>query len=241
MKKSYLFVAAMAAVSFAGNAQDLQLHYDLGRNITPEEQIGRPKVTLTYEAFKADQLGNWFYFVDVDFSRKFTESAYTEVSREFCVGMKGFAAHLEYNGGLNKSMSFQQSALFGAAWNGHNGDFSTTYSVQLLYKRFFKSYDYTSAYHSFQLTGVWSTNFCNDSFTFSGYIDFWRGEKAFHHGQLVMMTEPQLWFNLNKLIGGINLSVGTEWEISNNFVFNTDPISDKTFFCNPTVALKWNF
>ena len=233
MKKLFLLGMAVA-MSVTAFAQNLQLHYDFGRNLYSDNQPARPKVTLTYETFSADQWGSWFYFVDVDFSRKFTESAYTEVSREFNIGQKGFAAHVEYDGGLNKSQSFQQSALLGGAWNGHNADFSTTYSVQLMYKRIFRSYAYTSAYHSFQLTGVWSTTFCDKALTFSGFLDLWRGEKAFHHGQLILLTEPQLWYNFpNKL------SLGTECEISNNFVYN--PIDDQSFFINPTVALKWRF
>ena len=31
-------------------------------------------------------LGSWFYFVDVDFSSKFVEGAYAEISREFNLG-----------------------------------------------------------------------------------------------------------------------------------------------------------
>lgn len=215
------------------SAQNVQLHYDFGRNIYSNEEAGRQKVTMTLEQFKADQWGSWFYFVDIDFSRKFTEAAYAEISREFNIGSKGFAAHVEYDGGLNKGGSFQQSALLGGAWNGHNADFSKTYSVQLMYKRYFKSYNYTNAYHSLQLTGVWGLNFA-DKWRFAGFIDFWRGEKANGHGQLVMLTEPQLWYNVNE-----HLSFGTEVELSNNFVYNL--YNDKKFFVNPTIAAKWNF
>lgn len=214
-------------------AQDVQLHYDLGRNLYADQESGRPKVTLTLEQFKADQWGSWYYFVDVDFSRKFTEGAYAEISREFNMGGKGLAAHVEYNGGLNKSGSFQQAALAGLAFNGHSGDFSKTWAVQLMYKRYFKGYDYTSAYNSVQLTGVWGLNF-GKCCTFSGFIDFWRGEQSNGHGQLVVLTEPQLWYNLTQ-----HFSVGTEWELSNNFVYNT--YDERSFFVNPTLAVKWNF
>ena len=194
-------------------------------------------MTVTLEQFKADQWGSWYYFVDLDLSRKFFKSAYTEISREFNLGKQGFAAHVEYDGGLSADAgSFQQAALIGPAWNGHTADFSKTYSVQLMYKRYFKSYDYSSAYHSIQLTGVWSTTFAQKKCTFSGFIDFWRGEKANGHGQLVILTEPQFWFNATE-----HFSIGTEWEISDNFIFNADPLSDKTFFINPTLAVKWNF
>ena len=232
MKKLF-FMAAIAIAAVTANAQNIQLHYDFGRNVYPDEEAGRQKVTVTLEQFKADNLGSWYYFVDLDLSRKFFKSAYTEISREFNIGKNGFAAHVEYDGGLNRFGSFQQAALLGGAWNGHNADFLKTYSVQLMYKRFFKSYEYTSAYNSVQLTGVWGLNF-GKSFTFSGFIDFWRGEDADGHGQLVILSEPQFWYNCNE-----HLSLGGEIEISNNFIYNT--YDDKSFFINPTLAVKWNF
>ena len=228
-----LTIALMAAAALSVNAQNVQLHYDFGRHIYPDQEEGRQSATITLEQFKADKWGSWYYFVDVDLSNKFVEGAYTEISREFNIGKKGFAAHVEYDGGLNRFGSFQHAALLGGAWNGHNADFSKTYSVQLMYKRFFKSYEYTSAYNSVQLTGVWGLNF-GKSFTFSGFIDFWRGEDADGHGQLVILSEPQFWFNCNE-----HLSLGGEIEISNNFIYNI--YDDKSFFINPTLALKWNF
>jgi hypothetical protein len=50
----------------------------------------------------------------------------------------------------------------------------------------------------------------------------------------VVLTEPQLWYNVTS-----HLSFGTEVEISNNFIYNT--YNDKTFFVNPTLGAKWNF
>ena len=230
-------MAMLFIASISSNAQNIQFHYDFGRHLYPKEEADRPDATMTIEQFKADQWGSWYYFVDVDMSRHFTESAYTEISREFNLSKElPFAAHIEYDGGLSKNGSFQQAGLVGAAYNGHNADFSKTWSVQLLYKQFFKSYDNTHSYASAQLTGVWGLHFLDNKLSFAGFIDFWRGEKANNHGCLVVLSEPQLWYNFNK-----NFSVGTEWEFSNNFVYNTDPTSDKTFFVNPTLAVKWNF
>ena len=227
----------MAAAAFTAQAQNIQLHYDFGRNIYSGEEAGRQKVTVTLEQFKADQWGSWFYFVDLDMSRHFTEGAYAEISREINLSKNlPLAAHVEYDGGLNKGGSFQQAGLAGIAYNGHTEDFSKTWSVQVLYKHYLKSYENTHSYASAQLTGVWGMNLLNDKLRFAGFIDFWRGEKANGHGCLVILSEPQLWYNLTQ-----NLAVGTEWEFSNNFVYNTDPTSDKTFFFNPTLALKWNF
>ena len=233
MKKIFC-LALMAVAAMGVSAQNIQVHYDFGRNIYPDQEDGRQKVTVTLEQFKADQWGSWYYFVDVDMTNKFTEGAYTEISREFNIGKNGFAAHVEYDGGLNKSGSFQQAALLGGAYNGHNADFSKTWSVQLMYKRFFKSYEYSSAYNSVQLTGVWGLNFANKKCTFSGFVDFWRGENANGNGQLVILSEPQFWYNITD-----HFSVGSEVEISNNFIYNT--YDDKSFFVNPTLAVKWNF
>ena len=233
MKKIFC-LALMAVAAMGVSAQNIQVHYDFGRNIYPDQEDGRQKVTVTLEQFKADQWGSWYYFVDVDMTNKFTEGAYTEISREFNIGKKGFAAHVEYDGGLNRFGSFQQAGLIGGAYNGHNADFSKTWSVQLMYKRFFKSYDDTSAYNSVQLTGVWGLNFANKKCTFSGFVDFWRGENANGNGQLVILSEPQFWYNITD-----HFSVGSEVEISNNFIYNT--YDDKSFFVNPTLAVKWNF
>ena len=233
MKKIFC-LALMAVAAMGVSAQNIQVHYDFGRNIYPDQEDGRQKVTVTLEQFKADQWGSWYYFVDVDMTNKFTEGAYTEISREFNIGKKGFAAHVEYDGGLNRFGSFQQAGLIGGAYNGHNADFSKTWSVQLMYKRFFKSYDYTSAYNSVQLTGVWGLNFANKKCTFSGFVDFWRGENANGNGQLVILSEPQFWYNVTD-----HFSVGGEVEVSNNFIYNT--YDDKSFFVNPTLAVKWNF
>lgn len=233
MKKIFSLVL-MAVAAISANAQNVQVHYDFGRFIYPDQENGRQSITVTLEQFKADQWGSWYYFVDVDLSNKFAEGAYTEISREFNIGKKGFAAHVEYDGGLNRFGSFQQAALLGGAYNGHNADFSKTWSVQLMYKRFFKSYEYTSAYNSVQLTGVWGLNFANKKCTFSGFVDFWRGENADGEGQLVILSEPQFWYNVTN-----HFSVGGEVEVSNNFIYNT--YDDKSFFVNPTLAVKWNF
>jgi hypothetical protein len=232
MKK--LFTLLMLTCTMSVSAQNIQLHYDFGRNFYSDQESSRQKMTMTIEQFKADQWGSWFYFVDLDFSRHFVEGAYTEVSREFNIKKESpFAVHVEYDGGLTRTYAFQQAALLGAAYNGHNADFSKTWSVQLLYKQYFSNEDVHS-YASAQLTGVWGLNFLNNKLSFSGFIDLWRGEQAgTGHGMLVVLTEPQLWYNVNN-----HLSVGTEIEISNNFITNF--YDGKTFFVNPTLGVKWN-
>ena len=237
--KKLMTIALMAFAALSANAQNIQLHYDFGRNIYCNEEADRQKVTATLEQFKADDWGSGYYFFDVDLTSKTTRSIYTEISREINLSKNlPLAAHVEYDGGLWHAPaigngSYQQAGLAGIAYNGHNADFSKTWSVQALYKQFFKSYEGTHSYASFQLTGVWGLNFLDNKMTFSGFIDFWRGEKANNHGCLVILSEPQLWYNVNK-----HFSVGTEVEFSNNFIVNY--YNDKTFFVNPTLGVKWN-
>ena len=132
-------------------------------------------------------------------------------------------------------------ALLGGAWNWHSADFSKTFSVQAMYRYAFKN-GHTGArpFSGFQFTEVWGVNFARGLCTFSGFCDMWydRGVR----GNLIVVSEPQFWFNLNTLRGwrGVNLSLGSEVEISNNFVWNERGENDK-FYAIPTLAAKWTF
>ena len=102
MKK--VFTLLMLACAMSVSAQNIQLHYDFGRNFYSDQEPNRQKMTMTIEQFKADQWGSWFYFVDLDFSRHFVEGAYTEVSREINIKKESpFAVHAEYDGGLTRT------------------------------------------------------------------------------------------------------------------------------------------
>ena len=52
--KKFILGGMMAVAALTANAQNIQLHYDFGRNIYPDEEAGRQKVTVTVEQFKAD-------------------------------------------------------------------------------------------------------------------------------------------------------------------------------------------
>lgn len=237
MKKLFI-LPLMLMGAFSAQAQNLQVHYDFGKHIYNDDIPDRQNVTLTFEQFKADKTGSWFYFIDLDIDKKGMMGAYTEISREFNIGKQGFAAHVEYDGGLSRGAgSFQTAGLAGVAWNGHNADFSKTYSLQVMYKQFFGQNN-MDAYSSFQVTGVWGLNFAGGKATFSGFADLWRGKKS-SDGKacLVFLTEPQLWYNVNN-----HFSFGTEIEVSNNFIFQTvTPWANDKFYVNPTLAVKYNF
>lgn len=243
MKKLFL-LSCLLMMALASGAQNVQFHYDLGRSLYSNEEATRQKATVTFEQFKADATGSWFWFIDLDMYQDGMKGAYTEISREFTFAPTSantsLAAHIEYNGGMTTfkqgggGTRFQNAALAGVALNGHNADFSTTWSVQALYKRFFKQGG-SKAYNSFQLTGVWGVNFAGGKGTFSGFLDFWREETFSGHGKMVLLSEPQIWYNVDK-----HFSFGSEVEISNNFIF-PECITEKSFYVNPTIAVKYNF
>ena len=62
--KRLFFALALLLSSVAVSAQNLQVHYDFGRQIYSDEEATRQQVTLTFEQFKADKLGSWYWFID---------------------------------------------------------------------------------------------------------------------------------------------------------------------------------
>ena len=233
--KHFFSTLALVATTMAASAQNVQLHYDLGHSLY-NDLGNRPSVTTTVEMFKPDTWGSTYLFTDIDYQRDGVAGAYWEIAREFNVTKnKQWAFHVEYNGGLNSDEDtwnvtrFQHAVLAGGAWNWHSADFSRTFSVQALWKYYFKNRHYGARpFNGFQLTEVWGIQFAKGFCTFSGFCDLW--------------YEPQFWWNLNKFKGWekINLSVGTEWELSNNFVWN-DKGEHNRFYFIPTIAAKWTF
>lgn len=227
---SLFFLCSLAAGAFA---QNVQLHYDFGHSIYSDEKE-RPKLTTTVEMFKPDKWGSTFFFVDMDYTSKGVAGAYWEIARELKFWNGPISAHLEYNGGLNY---INNAYLLGATYTWNSADFSKVFSFTPMYKYIQKN----PSPHNFQLTGVWNVNFGKGKFTFSGFADFWREKHSSIEGKahdFVFITEPQFWVNLNKFNGvdkDFNLSVGTEWELSNNFAVY------EGFKFNPTLALKWSF
>lgn len=247
MKRFYLFVSlTLSALAFV-RAQNVQLHYDLGHSLNGKLSH-RPSVTTTVEMFKPDRWGSTFLFTDIDYQRDGVAGAYWEFARELNLSSnRQWAAHVEYNGGLTSdedtwiATRFQHAILAGGAWNWHSGDFSKTFSVQAMYKYYFRNRHYgAKAFSGFQITEVWGITFAKKLISFNGFCDLWYDPNV--DGNLILLAEPQLWVNLNALKGmkGVNLSIGTEVELSNNFVWNNDGRHDK-FYAIPTIAAKWTF
>ena len=237
-RKLFLLAAFVLTAGIAAQAQNVQVHYDFGRAMYSEQNVGdepRPLITTTVEMFRADKWGNTFFFVDMNYRRIGIQSAYWEISREFKLGKSPFLAHIEYDGGLNYSTTYGHSYLAGLTYAWNRKDYQGGFTVTPM----FKYLDKKTNPASWQLTGTWYYNFAGGLLTTSGFADLW-SDRSFVDGKsnLVFITEPQLWLNLNKEKGvdpNFNLSVGTEWEISHNFA-----VTDK-LIVNPTLAVKWTF
>lgn len=257
MKKSF-FLAVYAALFFIcvpSGAQNIQFHYDFGglmyRNgakaLDGSSAIPyRPSLTTTVEMFKPDSWGNTFFFVDMNYGSIPGDGgvlgAYWEIARELRFWELPLSVHIEYNGGLDVfTGAYDDAWLAGPSWSFASKDFSRTFSVSAMYKAIPRN---PKTVHNFQLTGVWNIYFWQGRFLFAGFIDFWKENRPWQvtsrsgadGTDYILMSEPQLWYNLNTVKGleKFNLSVGTEVEISNNFVA-------AGFFAIPTADVKWTF
>lgn len=217
MKKLLLIVILFAAVCSA-KAQNIQTHYDFGKD--------RGYLTTTVEMFKADKLGNTFFFIDFDYDRDDSSGpsfSYMEIARCFKIADTPFSAQIEYNGG----MYIKDAWLAGIDYSWNAKDYSKGFSLKALYKNI-RGNDFDKENeNSFQLTAVWYAHFFDKKVSFTGFADFWKEKKG--DNDFVFLTEPQLWYNINE-----TFSLGGEVEISKNFV-------SEDFEFMPTLAAKWNF
>ncbi|MCK0203438.1 DUF5020 family protein [Ornithobacterium rhinotracheale] len=216
----------LVIMGIKANAQELQLHYDFGKD--------RDYLTGTFEIFKPDRLGSTFMFTDIDFNRPDGASlVYFEIARKFNIKNKaidGLNFHIEYNDGflISKGESpvgipIKPSALTGIGFPVKIGNF--TLHTSYLYKWIKDSNGLDG-----QFTAVWFQNFAQNKITFRGFLDVWSSPLTPNKDlkYAIFITEPQLLYNLNE-----HFSVGTEIEISKNFVPSRD------FRVNPTVMVRW--
>lgn len=232
--KKILLVAFLCLLCIGLKAQNIQVHYDFGRNIYDRLE-GRPLITTTVEMFKGDTWGSTYFFVDMDYTKNGVAGAYWEVSRELKFWEPPFSVHVEYNGGLSNGGMFDNAYLLGATYTYNSADFTKGVTFTPMYKYIQKH----KSPNSFQLTGTWYVHFSDMKFSFTGFWDFWREADCNAAGKdFIFISEPQFWVNLDKfkrVNDKFNLSVGTEWELSQNFG------GREGFFVIPTLALKWTF
>ena len=250
MKRILTLAATLLMMaSIPALAQNVQLHYDFGSLLyrSGEKDLStspavRPSLTTTVEMFHPDDWGSTFFFVDMNYGKLAADNslggvlgAYWEISRELKFWKAPVSIHVEYNGGLDRQPSntiYNDAWLGGVTYSFANADFSKTFSVSAMYKAIPRN----PSPHNFQLTGVWNLYFARGAILLSGFIDFWREKRPWQGTEFILLSEPQIWYNFNSIKGmeKFKLSIGSEVELSNNFV-------GKGFYAIPTVAVKWTF
>ena len=238
MKKILLSAALLLGALTAFGQTNFQTFYDFGRK----------HVTTTLEGFYNDNWGNTFFFIDYDYNYKDGNTVispggtYFEIAR--CLNfwqnsaLAPLSLQLEYNGGMGMygytvagpigGFAVNSAFLGGVDFFLHSGDFKNTLNFKLLYKHFVRLHSQVP----FQFTTVWG---CQDLFgapglRFSGFLDVWcEGNQA------VVLSEPQLWYNIGSLFGCENLHVGGEVELSWNFA------GYYGFAVRPCLGTKWVF
>lgn len=221
--------AVLLFVATVSQAQNLQVHYDLGED--------RNYVTTTLEMFKPDKWGNTFFFVDIDYNmgeQNHPSAAYMEIARCLKFWDGPLSLQLEYNGGLGSfnalstdfAFPINNAYLIGVDYGINNADFSKTLNLKALYKHI------AGKQESAQLTAVWGLHFMKRKISFTGFADLWLEDNTFglNKTSTVFITEPQLWYNFSE-----HLSAGTEVEVATNFA------GVEGLKVCPTLAVKWNF
>lgn len=220
MMKKITLIILLVVVSLLAKSQNVQLHYDLSSD--------RGYLTTTIEKFAPDAYGSTFFFIDFDHSASGPTLAYLELARELKNWDAPLSVHVEYNGGLGgmaTEFPFQinNAYLLGGTYSWNASDFSKGFSVSAMYKNI----QGNDTPHNFQLTGVWYLNMLDGKLSFSGFADFWKESIPWLDTEFVFLSEPQLWYNLNK-----TFSVGAEVEVGYNF-------GAAGLNIYPTVGAKW--
>jgi hypothetical protein len=201
-------------------AQNLQLHYEASGD--------REYLVSTLEMFKPDEYGSTFWFVDMEYAAPGVRSvslSYWEIARAFTLPVKNLSATIQYNDGVANFGALNQTWLVGLNYYLDLGFVALPFDVLYRAAQGADSPD-------FQLTATWFVPLLDGKIEFSGFVDFWsQDEFGADSKEYVLLSEPQIWYNATP-----HLSLGSEVEISNNFVFGADGIQ-----ALPTLGLRWTF
>lgn len=247
-RASIVLSLVLGAQALPTSAQNIQLHYDLGRYTHPEVQASRPRMTATLEQQSLDRWGDTFYFVDMSWLDQGAVAANWKFMRNLRFWRSPFSWHVRYDGGLrfvaphapspalsSRAISIKDAFMTGGTYTYLSSDRRLMLSLSLLYK-YIKGHGKP---HNVELCPVWRYNSPSGLLTASGFISLWteQDDRMGWGTSFKLMSQPQLWVNLNRLKGfarDFNLSLGTELRISRN-------IDAPQWICAPTLALKWSF
>ena len=219
-------------------AQNLQLQYDFSED--------RKFYTATLEMFKPDTLGSTFWFVDFDFnfpgSPRSMSAVYGEISRDFYIpGLRKnpifdkLTFHIEYDDGF---MAYKDTGDYmGSA--SYNNVFLAGFSHPVKIGQVVLTTQWLCRIPRgmdvpyFQFTIVWFQPVLRGKVLLTGFLDIWSQDKIADpdHKELVLQSEPQLWYMLTPKI-----AFGGEIEISKNF-----PVGPHKWEFRPTLGFRWEF
>lgn len=186
--------------------------------------------------------------------------AYWEISR--CLNFwqqtaaKDLSVQVEYDGGFGlykdgagdlRGYGIHHAGLVGLNYFLHTADYKNTFNLELLFKYISDDVNawrvktpggwitQTGNQVPLQFTFVWSCrDFCTaPGLTFSGFLDIW-GQRFVAGQSFVLLSEPQLWYQVGQWFKCPQLHIGTEIEFSHNF-------AGQGFMCNPCLGIKWQF
>ena len=257
--KKVVFVAAMLLAIVGAKAQtNIQEMYDFKRG----------HFTTTLEMFKSDPWGSTFFFNDIYHpTDQLTPTGYyTEIARALNfwqnTALAPISLHVEWNGGQFASNAW----LFGVEYFLHNESYTNTFTFELMYKRISGQKDLNAlpavarpfdkvSDIPIQFTFVWGMQnlFGVHGLTFSGFLDVW-GENVnwgltdkleWDNTKLVILSEPQIWYNIGQHFGCNHLMIGGEVELAYNFAGGWhgggDFAKNKGFNVAPCAGIKWAF
>jgi hypothetical protein len=214
-RNTVILILFLSSFAFA---QNLQLHYEASED--------REYLVSTLEMFKPDTYGSTFWFVDMEYGAagvRDANLAYWEIARSFTLPIKNLSATIQYNDGALEGWHIDQVWLMGVNYYLDLG--FVALPLDILYRA-----AQGADAPDFQLTTTWFVPLLDGNVEFSGFMDIWSEDDG-DAKQLVILSEPQLWYNANE-----HLSVGTEVEVSNNFVGGENGIQ-----VLPTIGLRWTF
>jgi len=239
MIKPLFLTSLLTFLSFTVNSQNLQLHYDFGKQ---NDGLKRHYFVSTFELFRPDSNGYTFLFTDFEFNSggkpRGASLAYFEISRTFSMPffrnhniLKNLMLHAEYNDGVAifpldtivAGTNLAASWLGGIEYGFVTGNL--TLNAMILYK-----YTQVSKAPDAQFTLIWYYPLMQGRIVLTGYIDVWSQDNADDLKVPVFYTEPQVWFYMTK-----KLALGSEFKISKNFIAGSSRI--EVF---PTLGLRWD-
>jgi len=151
--------------------------------------------------------------------------AYWEIARYFNLPVKNLSATLQYNDGVANFGTLGKAWLAGVSYTFDLG------FIQLPLDILYRAAAGADS-PDIQLTTTWFASLMDGRLELSGFADLWSQDELGSTGkQMVFLSEPQFWY-----VFGEHVSVGSEVEISHNFLYGATGVK-----ALPTIATRWTF